>query len=94
MVEDTPQDLVHDLLAEAVFGSHALGRPVIGRAGVISSVTRRSLRRTTARRTARATSSSRRLATSSMITCCRCSSEPPTSALSPLRRARPSASRW
>ena len=43
MVEDTPQDLVHDLLAEAVFGSHALGRPVIGRAGVISSVSRRTL---------------------------------------------------
>ena len=43
MVEDTPQDLVHDLLAEAVFGTHALGRPVIGRASVISSVTRRSL---------------------------------------------------
>ena len=43
MVEDTPQDLVHDLLAEAVFGTHALGRPVIGRASVISSVTRRTL---------------------------------------------------
>jgi predicted Zn-dependent peptidase len=43
MVEDTPQDLVHDLLAEAIFGAHALGRPVIGRADVISSVTRRSL---------------------------------------------------
>lgn len=43
MVEDTPQDLVHDLLSGAVFGGHALGRPVIGRADVISSVTRRSL---------------------------------------------------
>jgi predicted Zn-dependent peptidase len=43
MVEDTPQDLVHDLLADAIFGTHALGRPVIGRADVISSVTRRSL---------------------------------------------------
>ena len=43
MLEDTPQDHVHDLLAEAVFGAHALGRPVIGRADVISSVTRRSL---------------------------------------------------
>jgi predicted Zn-dependent peptidase len=43
MVEDTPQDLVHDLLAEAIFGSHALGRPVIGRAPVISSVGRRSI---------------------------------------------------
>jgi predicted Zn-dependent peptidase len=43
MVEDTPNDLVHDIAAEAVFGAHALGRPVIGRADVISSVSRRSL---------------------------------------------------
>ena len=43
MVEDAPQDLVHDLLAEAVFGGDALGRPVIGRAEVISSVTKRAL---------------------------------------------------
>jgi predicted Zn-dependent peptidase len=43
MVEDNPQDLVHDIVAEAVFGSHSLGRPVIGRAEVISSITRRSL---------------------------------------------------
>ena len=34
MVEDTPQDLVHDIVAEAVFGGHPLGRPVIGRADV------------------------------------------------------------
>ena len=44
MYEDTPQDLVHDLIGEAVFGNHALGRPVIGTAEVISSVTRRALR--------------------------------------------------
>jgi predicted Zn-dependent peptidase len=43
MVEDAPQDLVHDLLAEAVFGGNPLGRPVIGRADVISSVSRRSI---------------------------------------------------
>ncbi len=43
MVEDNPQDVVHDLAAEAVFGTHPLGRPVIGRAEVISSITRRSL---------------------------------------------------
>ena len=36
MVDDNPQDVVHDLAAEAVFGSHPLGRPVIGRAEVIS----------------------------------------------------------
>ena len=43
MVEDTPHDLVHDFAAEAVFGDHPLGRPVIGRAEVISSVSRRAL---------------------------------------------------
>jgi len=43
MVEDTPQELVHDLLSEAVFGDHPLGRPIVGRADVISSVTRRTL---------------------------------------------------
>jgi predicted Zn-dependent peptidase len=43
MVEDAPQDLVHDLLSEAVFSDHPLGRPVIGRAEVISSISRRSI---------------------------------------------------
>jgi predicted Zn-dependent peptidase len=38
MVEDTPSELVHDLLAEAVFGDDPLGRPVIGTADVISTV--------------------------------------------------------
>jgi predicted Zn-dependent peptidase len=44
MYDDTPQELVHDLIGVAVFGTHALGRPVIGTAEVISSVTRRSLK--------------------------------------------------
>jgi predicted Zn-dependent peptidase len=43
MVEDSPQELVHDLVAEAVFPGHPLGRPVIGRAEVISSVSRRTI---------------------------------------------------
>jgi predicted Zn-dependent peptidase len=43
MYEDTPQELVHDLFSEAVFGAHPLGRPVIGTAEVISSVSRRAL---------------------------------------------------
>jgi predicted Zn-dependent peptidase len=43
MYEDQPQELVHDLISEATFGNHPLGRPVIGRAEVISSVTRRTL---------------------------------------------------
>ena len=44
MVEDTPQELVHDLFSEAVFGGHPLGRPVIGTAEVISSVSPRAIR--------------------------------------------------
>jgi predicted Zn-dependent peptidase len=43
MYEDTPQELVHDLFSEAVFGTHPLGRPVIGTAEVISSITRRAI---------------------------------------------------
>jgi predicted Zn-dependent peptidase len=43
MYEDTPQELVHDLFSEAVFDDHPLGRPVIGTAGVISSISRRAL---------------------------------------------------
>ena len=43
MVDDTPHDLVHDIATEAVFGGHPLGRPVIGRAEVISRVSRRAL---------------------------------------------------
>ena len=43
MYEDTPQELVHDLFSEAVFGPHALGRPVIGTADVISTVSRRAV---------------------------------------------------
>jgi predicted Zn-dependent peptidase len=43
MYEDTPQELVHDLFSEAVFGSHALGRPVIGTREVISTIPKRSI---------------------------------------------------
>ncbi len=44
MVDDNPQDLVHDLASEAVFGTHPLGRPVIGKAEVIARVSPRALR--------------------------------------------------
>jgi predicted Zn-dependent peptidase len=43
MYEDTPQEYVHDLISEAVFGRHPLGRPVVGTASIISSISRRSL---------------------------------------------------
>jgi predicted Zn-dependent peptidase len=38
MYEDEPSDKVHDVLSQAIFGDHPLGRPIIGRAEVISSV--------------------------------------------------------
>lgn len=44
MVEDNPQDLVHDVAAEVVFGGHPLGRPVIGEARVIAGISTRALR--------------------------------------------------
>ena len=43
MVEDTPQELIFDLISQAVFGDHPLGRPVLGSAEVISAITRRSV---------------------------------------------------
>jgi predicted Zn-dependent peptidase len=43
MYEDQPQELVHDLISEATFGNHPLGRSVIGRAEVISTVSRRTI---------------------------------------------------
>ncbi len=38
MYEDEPSDRVHDVLADAVFGDHPLGRRVIGEAEVIASI--------------------------------------------------------
>jgi predicted Zn-dependent peptidase len=43
MYEDDPQDRVFDLLGEAVFGRHPLGRPVIGTAEVVKAATREQL---------------------------------------------------
>ena len=38
MYEDEPSEKVHDVLGEAIFGEHPLGRPIIGTAEVIGSV--------------------------------------------------------
>jgi len=50
MYEDDPQDRVFDVLGKAIFGSHPLGRPVIGTSEVISAVTREQLAAFHARR--------------------------------------------
>ena len=44
MYEDDPQDRVFDVLGEAVFGEHPLGRAVIGRADVVGAVEVEGLR--------------------------------------------------
>jgi predicted Zn-dependent peptidase len=44
MYEDDPQDKVFDVLGEAVFGGHPLGRAVIGRAEVVRAVDSEQLR--------------------------------------------------
>jgi predicted Zn-dependent peptidase len=44
MYEDDPQERVFDVLGEAVFGPHPLGRAVIGRAEVVGAVTGEQLR--------------------------------------------------
>src|SRR4051794_2754802 len=38
MYEDEPSEKVHDVLGEAIFGEHPLGRPIIGTADVIGNV--------------------------------------------------------
>jgi predicted Zn-dependent peptidase len=43
MYEDDPQDRVFDVLGEAVFGDHPFGRPVIGRAEVVSGTSAEGL---------------------------------------------------
>jgi predicted Zn-dependent peptidase len=43
MIEDTPQEQIHDMITLAVFGNHPLGRPVLGSADVIASISRRSI---------------------------------------------------
>jgi len=43
MYEDDPQDRVFDALGKAIFGSHPLGRPVIGTADAVAAVDREQL---------------------------------------------------
>lgn len=43
MYEDTPDELVHDLFAAAVFGGHPLGRAVLGDAASVRRLTREQI---------------------------------------------------
>ena len=43
MVEDTPDDLVHEIFAEAFWSGHPLGRPILGLPSTVSSLDRTTL---------------------------------------------------
>ena len=43
MVEDTPDDLIHDLFAERIWADHPLGRPILGRWDVVKGFARDTL---------------------------------------------------
>ena len=45
MDEDSPEDLVHDLLSKAMFGDQSLGMPILGTTELISNYTREDLLR-------------------------------------------------
>lgn len=43
MVEDTPDDLIHDLFAERIWADHPLGRPILGRWDVVKEFDRETV---------------------------------------------------
>ncbi|MBI2543831.1 MAG: insulinase family protein [Candidatus Rokubacteria bacterium] len=43
MVEDTPDDLIHDLFAERVWPGHPLGRPILGNRDVVQGLSRETI---------------------------------------------------
>ncbi|MFZ5813768.1 MAG: M16 family metallopeptidase [Bacillota bacterium] len=43
MYEDVPDDLVHDLFATAMWREHALGRPIVGTAETVQSLSREAI---------------------------------------------------
>jgi predicted Zn-dependent peptidase len=45
MHEDTPDDLIHDLLNETLWPDHPLGRPILGTVASITAATREQVRR-------------------------------------------------
>ncbi len=44
MYEDSPNELIHDELAEVVFGGHPLGRPIIGRSDTLERLDHAAVR--------------------------------------------------
>ena len=50
MVEDTPDDLVHELFTENFWADHPLGRPILGTPETVESLTSRCAARVLPRR--------------------------------------------
>src|SRR5690606_40388771 len=44
MYEDTPDDIVHDLLTKAIFGNHPLGYPILGTEDTLATFTKDMLK--------------------------------------------------
>ncbi|PWB80097.1 MAG: peptidase M16 [Candidatus Methylomirabilota bacterium] len=44
MVEDTPDDLIHDLFAEAIWSDHPVARPILGRKETVRAFTQDDVR--------------------------------------------------
>ena len=44
MVDDTPDDLVHDLFSETFWPEQPMGRPILGRRSTLKSLTRRDIK--------------------------------------------------
>lgn len=45
MVEESPEEWVHEVLFDKAFGGHPLGRPILGTEGVLKSFTREDVRK-------------------------------------------------
>jgi predicted Zn-dependent peptidase len=45
MVEDTPDDLVHEIFAESYWNGHPLGRPILGRPDTVSALSQSVLQK-------------------------------------------------
>src|SRR5687768_6748418 len=43
MVEDTPDDVIHDLFAAQVWGNHPLGRPILGTRDLVTGFSREAV---------------------------------------------------
>ncbi|KZX22635.1 Protease 3 precursor [Rathayibacter tanaceti] len=92
MADDDPADVAGERLFEAVFGDHALGRPIGGTAATIGEAPARRSGPTTVPPTARATSSSPlpEPSTTTLSSVCSRASSPRTAGTSALRRPRSS----